>query len=634
MNHSRRTLGSKILLFGILVLSMKSAWPISPGAFSLSSPPASGVAAPIPGNHKTRACNETIPLPGGEPASAVSASGFRDALKRYPALEEIFQTNREALVQGNANTRAMRIRLASGGDPMKEKYLMLRVDGVPPDAMAAFAETFLARDLLNHGEDAEVLALVKEIRARRPLQAIYSRLDEAEKVTYIKPQNLDNALLLFEAQARLNIANSPAQKLSAALDYLRVRNNIWSAMELFHRQDFDEEVTEVLAETLASVAWEKPAQWPKSAIASWRDGADRYILLASGALRVTVRLPGSDDDRLAEVLDGKSAAASFNVYVTAALTKAAADDVSAFNLHCDFGVCEMLVGGVRIALNAADLARLKSGQPLPDAHLASQALNAQGRKPLLSFGNAFTEKPTTQRDSMDAVLFHLQRAYPNALILRSRLTSVTMTKASALVHHPHPPASDVIAVVPEKESFKVDDRNIVANIRSSLTGKGMIVEDVPAGATWSWKHGTGKTVLVVTGHSTEALRDYVSYLGEKGVFRDNLVVLNSCGTVVTREIAEAINVEYGAVATMVFQGKIGASDVEDFLISLANGLATPDGQAAPQTGPAEFAIDVIRRAREARLPGLWTVARVSPYRVGDAHRNCKRTSTMQLFNAA
>lgn len=605
---------TRVILLVILLTvgHMEVARAISSTSFSPSSPPAPVNPLPIPADYETRICAKTVPLPRGITAGDASIDDWRTASKSYARLEAIFQLNSVDLSNSDQKARASRVFQISNGDKFIAKYLWQRAGGVPQESMKGFADVFTAKKLYEDGNDAAVLALVGEVRKSRTLKAKYAQLDEAELKTYIKAQNLDNALLMFEAMAAFRSASTPAQIIKASLEYLRIRNGIWSAMELFQKREFDAEVASALIDELSSVKPGDAALWPAGVSAAWALSGHKYFTLSIQSLqttgraardtdfRVTVRIDGESEMSSGAIIDGKTAATSYKGYVSAALDKAKSDNLTPFDIRCDLGECELQIGQSTVLINKAELKTLREGRALPATHPLSHALAASASKPLLAFGNPFTLKGTTQRDSIDSALFWLQKCYPDILFVRDRMTADTIRKTGILGRREVPTPSDVISIVPP-ESFGVSDRNIVGNIRQALTEKGIVVEDVANTSEWSWRHGGGKAVLVITAHSSQELRRYVQYLGEKGVFRDNVVVLNSCGTPVTRDLAESINADFGAIATLTFQDKISAADVEDFLLAVANDLA--DG------GELEFAKSVLRRAREQGLPGLWTVAR-------------------------
>jgi len=85
-----------------------------------------------------------------------------------------------------------------------------------------------------------------------------------------------------------------------------------------------------------------------------------------------------------------------------------------------------------------------------------------------------------------------------------------------------------------------------------------------------YKGGSGKAVFVITGHSSDELANLVRQLGECGYFRGNFVIFNSCNTPLTHQLAVEINGRYGALGTYGFSDKIMATDVENYMLDLAD----------------------------------------------------------------
>jgi hypothetical protein len=258
-----------------------------------------------------------------------------------------------------------------------------------------------------------------------------------------------------------------------------------------------------------------------------------------------------------------------------------------------------------LSLSRAEVDLLLRGVALPAEHKLSLWLKDRQSNAILAVANPFQQRITPQRQLTDAVLYSLQEKYPTQLIARDRPTDVAADKAAKLYGLKRPAPSDIIALVPD-ESFDVNDRAIVNNMEEELQKGGIRVEKAQA-ADWKWEHESGKTVIVITGHSDLALAGYVKFLGERNAFRGNIVILNSCGTAVTRELADAINQDYGANGTLVFQKRIQAHEVEAFLGNIVG--------TAEQVSDEPLASWLLRSSRSAKLRGIWSIARLMQRRV-------------------
>lgn len=546
----------------------------------------------------------SIPLPGGKTAGDSNVDDLRTALASYPRLERLYNQNSATLMYLEGRTRLERILALSDGDLMAGRYLVRRSEGVPQSMMIAFAETFLAKKLNDNGDFAELTALIAEIHASRRVEPRYAPLDVAEEHTYLKAQTLDNAIVMFDAIARMKTAKSSRAKMDAALFYFRNRNQIWNAIQLFQRQDLDDQALDGIYGVLRTVNWDEPSQWPSQVLATWvENGGDRAVTLFQGDSRSTIRLTSGAEDRQIELLTGAAATASYQQQAAARLHAIESETVSPLDVRCDLGACEVIVEGQVIAITKAEVAQLKSGKSLPEKHPLTIALTSLDGKPAMALENAFTVRSSKVRGQIDEILFSLQRAYPVFLIRRDLPSEASIANSRLIGSRQPPPPSDVISILPT-ETFGVDDRKIVQNIRGLLQERGFPVVDVPESVDWQWKYEGGKTVLVITGHSSEQLKRYVEYLGSKGVFRGNVVILNSCGTPITRETTQQINSEFGAASTFTFSGKIPAADVEDFVIGLSADI--------PTHSDTPLARIILERARLSNLRGIWTVARQWP----------------------
>jgi hypothetical protein len=69
-----------------------------------------------------------------------------------------------------------------------------------------------------------------------------------------------------------------------------------------------------------------------------------------------------------------------------------------------------------------------------------------------------------------------------------------------------------------------------------------------------------RAVIVITGHSDSALEAFIDRLAEKGYLRNNLVVLQSCGSELSPRLVSKINNKYGAAGTFHYPDKILEDD--------------------------------------------------------------------------
>lgn len=162
--------------------------------------------------------------------------------------------------------------------------------------------------------------------------------------------------------------------------------------------------------------------------------------------------------------------------------------------------------------------------------------------------------------------FRLQRSNPDFLICQSLMTRPAETRqrvqdlSTFVLHDP----GDIIVVKPGP-TFAVVDYKMV-NIEGILRQSGVRVLTFDEATKWPF--GSSKVVFVLTGHTSRAFANYVQALGDAGVFRDNIVVLNTCDSDTTRNLLDLINDRYQAVATFCYEGNIPSVRVQDLLVDL------------------------------------------------------------------
>ncbi|OWK25049.1 hypothetical protein AJ87_15020 [Rhizobium yanglingense] len=116
--------------------------------------------------------------------------------------------------------------------------------------------------------------------------------------------------------------------------------------------------------------------------------------------------------------------------------------------------------------------------------------------------------------------------------------------------------------------------------------------------------GRERAVIVITGHSDEALENFIDRLGEKGYLKNNLVVLQSCGNALSPRLVSKINGQYGASATFHYPKKILEQDALAHTLSVIGDVVS---------GKNLFGRVVRDRAARPEKPwgqamdGVWTI---------------------------
>jgi hypothetical protein len=201
----------------------------------------------------------------------------------------------------------------------------------------------------------------------------------------------------------------------------------------------------------------------------------------------------------------------------------------------------------------------------------------------------------------DAFAFALQKSYPTASIYRDPFTSMTLEKVRALTKFTVSGPSSVTAIV-AGESFrpKPDDFGIVKAIEGELKEAGIEVVEFKNNEKLQWTNPKGRALVVITAHSNEALQAFVEKLGEAGVFEDNYVLFNTCGTDLSRNLVNEINSRFKAAATFAHAGTILPETLQSSMKDLVTNLNN--------TNKIEFGKLLIKTFNARDLNGIWTIS--------------------------
>lgn len=113
-----------------------------------------------------------------------------------------------------------------------------------------------------------------------------------------------------------------------------------------------------------------------------------------------------------------------------------------------------------------------------------------------------------------------------------------------------------------------------------------------------------RAVLVITGHSDQALEAFIDHLGAKGYLQNNLVVLQSCGNDLSPKLVSKINGRYKAAGIYHYPEKILEQDALKHTLAVLQAVVSEGGPfgrlvrdrgskpATPWTG---------------RMEGVWSV---------------------------
>jgi hypothetical protein len=332
------------------------------------------------------------------------------------------------------------------------------------------------------------------------------------------------------------------------------------------------------------------------------DGTESTTLYLQGATRqYSVEVSRGGQVRL---LTPGEANSKYLAYTTGEIKKNSTGNMTLFDLlHYPDGRRVLAIGDKLVSLSQADLAQLAAGQPFSDSHSLSLAVHDESRHPKVLFSDPFMQKQGPVLREADDFAFKLQRAYPEVAIYRDPLSPKTDGLVRQLNDFVTKTPSDVVAIVAD-ESFKnrPKDYNVIQDLEQQLSAAHIRIVRYRPGVQMA-SVGRGKGLIVITGHSSGELAEFVRRLGSQGIFEGNFVVFNSCETPLSRQLITEINTRYNAIATFAHEGKIMVNDLDgflgDFALDLNKGSTT------------SFHEMLIRQLHNHRLNGVWTICRLS-----------------------
>jgi hypothetical protein len=254
----------------------------------------------------------------------------------------------------------------------------------------------------------------------------------------------------------------------------------------------------------------------------------------------------------------------------------------------------------KFILTSDELQTLRNGYPLGSDHPISQELLARD-SPVVLYSNPLMHDRSPYLKDAEDVGFAIQRAYPSVQVFRDDFNPrITPQRVRAIQDFRVADTSHVVAVIAE-DSFRVDDKKLIQNIQTSLKAQGVSVKPWKSGQPWD--EGSGRAVIVITGHIDDQLAAFVRELGRAGVFKGNYVVFGSCYGELSSTLVREINNDFEAVGTFRFEGKISPYALQDAITDLTDRIAH---------GQGKFGFpDVLQKSlRFADLSGIWTVCQL------------------------
>jgi hypothetical protein len=258
------------------------------------------------------------------------------------------------------------------------------------------------------------------------------------------------------------------------------------------------------------------------------------------------------------------------------------------------------VADKKFTLTPSDLQTLRNGDPLGSEHPLTRELLGSD-SPFVLYSNPLMGDRSPYLKEAEDVAFSIQRAYPSAQVFRDDFNPrATPERVHSIEDFRVTDTSRLIAVVAE-DSFRVDDKRLIQNVEATLKARGVTVKLWRSGQVWD--AGTGKAVIVITGHIDEQLAAFVKELGSAGVFKGNYVVFGSCYGDLSSALIREINTEFQAVGTFRFEGKISPYALQDVVTDLTDRISHGQGEFG-------FSPVLQKSARLADVSGIWTVCQL------------------------
>lgn len=228
-----------------------------------------------------------------------------------------------------------------------------------------------------------------------------------------------------------------------------------------------------------------------------------------------------------------------------------------------------------IPVRSEELSGLQQGKALADNEDLRKLLgNGEGKKSFVAFSSPLDLQSPADLVFQTEVSFALQKSFPNSRILRDRYTKRTRTNVQHLGQEKLGAGKHYLALV-AKKSFDVKEQNAINDISEDLEDAGVRVVDVDLGE--AIPEDPRDKVIVITGHSDEKLSEYIDYLGNNGVFKNKIVMLNSCNKELTPAMVERITGAYGAKGVLMHEGLVHTGKLSNFYRDFSAAFASSDG---------------------------------------------------------
>jgi hypothetical protein len=488
-------------------------------------------------------------------------------------------------------------RIRAVADSIRNGAQDVAKDGHDPLQAELMARYLQVSALERDSRSAEIPAVVNELRTNTHAGSLVDngQIDQADSNTYFRPETLWSAITAYEFKAEAVQNAGKPEVVSSVAKYLDIPQSSLGIAPGPGLREFMGPLTMTMKAAAADAGAKLRSL---DGVAGVSDGGNHLDVYVESKIGLPARvLRYSRASGSVDILD---AASTFQADIGEALTRYSTPDMRLVSVVREADRYAIQVAGKKFDLTSGELQTLRNGDPLPSDHpLSLEFLTADS--PFVLYSNPLMNDHSPYLKEAEDVAFSIQRAYPAAQVFRDDFNpKATPEHVRSIQDFRIADASHVVAVVAE-DSFRVDDRRLIQNVEAALTARGVAVKVWKPGQAWD--AGSGRAVIVITGHIDEKLAAFVRELGRAGVFKGNYVVLGSCYGDLSSDLVREMNTEFQAVGTYRFEGKINPYALRDVVTDLADKISQGQGRFGFST--------VLRKSvRRSDLSGIWTVCRL------------------------
>ena len=522
------------------------------------------------------------------------------ALPKGPKREAVNDKLREEIHQLFAYVaRQDSERLKTIADGLRDRRAQVRKEGYSPLQAELLARYLQVKALEREGRSGEIPAVVDELRAHTEAGSLTDdgKVDMADKATFFRAETLWSAITAYALRAEASRNSGKPEIVSIVAKYLDIPQSSLSILYGPELNEFVQPLTKAMKATATSNTGIESLR-SIDGVAGVEDSdshLDVYVESKTGLPARVFRY--SRASGRVEILD---AASTFQADIGQTLRHYSNEQMRLMSVVREGDHYAIQVADKNLTLTSDELNRLRYQGPLEAEHPFSRELLARD-SPIVLYSNPLMHDHSPYLKEAEDIAFAIQHAYPSVQVFRDDFNpKVTPERVRSIEGFRIANASGIIAVVAE-DSFRVDDKKLIQNIKTTLNARGVAVKLWKSGQTWDG--GSGKGVIVITGHIDEQLAHFVRELGAAGVFKGNYVVFGSCYSELSSALSREINTKFQAIGTFRFEGKISPYALQDFVSDLTDRVSHGQGEFG-------FSVVLQKSARRAEMSGIWTVCQL------------------------